>query len=72
LQESMAGTDFRSGERSRRPLALAGLRQTERRDREDTRRDDDRWPPWLSILFIAASSLGLWSLIMWGVWWLIA
>lgn len=33
--------------------------------------DDDRWPPWLSILFIAASSLGLWGLIFWGVWWLV-
>jgi hypothetical protein len=29
--------------------------------------DDDRWPLWLSILFILVSSLALWALIIWGV-----
>ena len=67
----MAHSDFRSGARPRRPLALAGLRQNERRRHAD-RHHDDRWPPWLSILFIAVSSVALWALVIWGVWWLIA
>ena len=33
---------------------------------------DDRWPLWLSILFILVSSLALWALIIWSVWSLIA
>jgi hypothetical protein len=38
---------------------------------DDDQGDDQRWPPWLSILFILVSSLALWGLIIWGVWWLI-
>jgi hypothetical protein len=38
---------------------------------DDDHRDDQRWPPWLSILFILVSSLALWALIIWGVWGLI-
>jgi hypothetical protein len=33
---------------------------------------DDRWPLWLSILFILVCSLALWALIIWSVWWFIA
>jgi hypothetical protein len=41
-------------------------------DDDDNRHDDQRWPLWLSIFFILVSSLGLWALIIWSVWWLLA
>jgi hypothetical protein len=34
--------------------------------------DDQRWPPWLSILFILVSSLALWALIIWSARWMLA
>jgi hypothetical protein len=39
---------------------------------DDNGHDDDRWPLWLSILFILVSSLALWALIIWSLWSLIA
>ncbi len=65
----MAKSDSASGKDSRRHFAVAGLRRIEGCGNEDDR-DDRRWPPWLSILFIAAASLALWALIIVVAWWL--
>jgi hypothetical protein len=33
---------------------------------------DRRWPRWASLLFIVATSMLLWALIIGGVWWWVA
>jgi hypothetical protein len=65
----MAKSDSASDKDPRRCFAVAGLRQTGGDDNENDR-DDRRWTPWLSILFIAAASLALWALIIGVAWWL--
>jgi hypothetical protein len=63
----MGKTDSPSGERSARRFPVAGLPPIEPGDSDH--RDDQRWPPWLSILFILLSSLALWALIIRAGWW---